>query len=270
MHVLTIIGLIVMVCGVVCLFLKKSNEKKLTSLLSAETYSAGDLTGLASSVAGEIGKGSFSQLVKVNGNVECDTPVTGQLSNEKCVFYRTSVRRDYEETYYEKDDQGNNMPRTRRGTEHVSNSERSTPFYIRDETGRVRVDPKGAEIHLITSVNKYEPANAVGFSGNTLSWKGFSFNMSSGNRSMQGRNTIGYTFSEEIFPLNQQAFVLGEATDRMQELTITKPTEGNFIISTKTGEGLAEEAKTNIERLKIAFMACLGIGFIMAVAGLFL
>ena len=260
-QVLLVFGGLLLALGIMFLFLKRSAEKKLDTVRSTKTVTAKELNNM-------VAAGSPGQMVQVNGTIESDTPLTGQLSQEKCVYCRTSVHRDYEETYRQQDSEGRDMPATRRGSERINHAENHTHFYVIDETGKVRVNPQNAEIDLTKTVDKFEPANALQFTGNSLHWGNFSFNINKQDRNTRGRTTIGYRFTEEIMPLNQQVTVLGEAASGPQEVTISKPGKGTFIISTKSREGLTSSMEGNIRYMKIGAALSLVIGAALLMAGL--
>jgi len=82
----SVIGVILIVIGVVCIFMKKSSQKKLTALSLTDTYTAAKLIELQKTIAGEMGAGSFRQLAEVKGVIECPDPLTAELSKEKCLY----------------------------------------------------------------------------------------------------------------------------------------------------------------------------------------
>lgn len=259
METLQIIGVVLLILGVIFFFQKRFGEKKLAEIALAEKLTAKEINDRASS-------GSSGKLVQVSGTVESDTPLTGQMSQEQCVYCRTSVYRDYEETTYQQDADGRDAPTTRRGSERLSYAENHTHFFVNDETGRVRVDPKGADIDLTRVVDNFDTGNSLQFSGDNLKWGRFSFNISSKGMGSRGSTTLGYRFIEEIMPLNQQVLVLGEAGSGAHEVTISKPGKGNFIISTKSAEGLASSVEGKVRFMKTAYIICLiaGAGFLIA------
>ncbi|HBC76892.1 MAG: hypothetical protein A2008_03435 [Candidatus Wallbacteria bacterium GWC2_49_35] len=273
--VVSVIGVILIIIGVVCIFMKKSSQKKLMALSLTDTYTAAKLLELQKTIAGEMGAGSFRQLAEVKGVIECPDPLTAELSKEKCLYYKSEVDIEYEENYYQENQQTKSRElKTRRTSENITRVERGVDFYLKDDTGKVRINPAGAELDLTKSVDRFEPATNVNYSNGAISWGGFSFSVGSNysDYTREGRKILGYKFSEYIFPLKQKIFVIGEATDSMGELQISKPTtdDGVFVISNKSEEQLAKEAKSSAQTLDIASKACFAIGAIMAVAGFFI
>lgn len=267
---MTIAGIVIIVVGAVLIFLMKSAQNRLVALMSTETYTVKALQDLSGSVGGEIGKGSFKQMAEVKGTVECDTPLESDLTKTKCVYYRTEVERQYEETYYETNSQTNQRElKTRKGTETISSNVRFTDFYVKDETGKIKINPQSADIDLIKVKDSFEPSSGSSFSGGRISFGGFSFNLGSGiDLNREGRKTLGYKLTESVFTPGKNAFVLGEVSDSAGELTISKPAKGQFIISTKSEEELSAGAKKNIQYFKYGAIACFVVGTILAVVGL--
>lgn len=270
----SIIGVVLIVIGVVCIFMKKSSQKKYSALSLTDTYTAAKLIELQKTISEQMGPGSFRQLAEVKGSIECADPLSAELSKEKCLYYKSEVEIEYEENYYHENHQTKRRElRTRRTSETITSVERGVNFYVKDSTGSILVDPTGSEIDLVKSVDRFEPANNVNYSNGSISWGGFSFSVGSNysNYSREGRKILGYKFSEYIFPLRQNVFVIGEVSDSMGELRIAKPTDGEgvFIVSNKSEEQLAKEAKSSAQTFDIISKACFVIGAIMTVAGFF-
>lgn len=264
-----IVGVLIFALGFLFIYLRKSEMEKVGLLASTETYTAQQLKELQKSIAGEIGAGSFRQLAEVKGKVECPSPLVSEMTQAKCVSCRSEVVREYEETYYEKDDKGNRHMRTRRGSDTMSDNTRTTPFYVVDATGKIRIEPDGAEFDMVQVKDSYEPANSVNMSGTNISWGGFNFSLNSSWSMGEGRKTLGYRFREYIFPLDRNVFILGEACDSGAELMIRKPLkEGRFLISTKTEEEIAQAAMSSANLYKYLTFACFGVGVLVAVLGL--
>jgi len=269
----TIIGIILIIIGVACIFMKKSSQKRIMALSLTDTYTAAKLIELQKTISSEMGSsGSFRQLAEVRGKIECPSPLSAEISKEKCAYYISDVDIEYEETYYEEDHQSKRQVlKTRRASENITRVERATNFYVKDETGKIKINPEGADIDLITSIERFEPAGNVNYSSGAVSFGGFSFSVNS-NYMREGRKVLGYKFSEQIFPLNRDVFVIGEVSDSMGELTISKPAADNesvFVISNKSEEQLAKEAKSSAQTLDIVSKICFAVGAIMAIAGFF-
>jgi hypothetical protein len=244
-----------------------SQKKKLGQMAEAQTYSTVELATVAAAVGKEIGAGSFNQIAEVKGTIECDRPLVSELSQTPCVYYSMSVTREYEETYWEKDSNGNSQQRTRRGTESVASNTRSLPFLVRDDTGAIQVDPAGASFVDEKVFSRFEQGFGAAPS---FSFGGFSLDASR-FMSAGGRRTIGFRFEESAIPVGRQAYVLGEAVDRDGRLRVCKPEKKGaaFIVSLKTEEELAKGAQSAAKGLTIAAIIVAVLGLAVLAFGIF-
>jgi hypothetical protein len=247
-----------LVAVAVALFVGYSFQgKKLYQMKSTETSQAGELQEISASVAKDIGAGSFNQITEVKGTVQCGSPLISELAKADCVYYAMRVTREYEETYWDTDSNGNRVQRTRRGGDTVAQNTRSVPFYVRDESGTIKVNPEGASYVTEKAYSRFEPGEA---SGQSLRIGGLTINLG-GIIGNTNRRTIGYRYEEDIIPLNRDVYVLGEAADASGELCLQKPSgKGKkFIISVKSEEELIRGAKGAMTVLLILALVA-GIG----------
>ncbi len=231
--------------------------KKLYQMKSTETSKAGELREISASVAKDIGAGSFNQITEIKGTVECDNPLISELAKADCVYYAMRITREYEETYWETDANGNRIQRTRRGGDTVAQNTRSVPFYVRDETGKIKVNPEGASFVTEKAYSRFEPGEV---NGGSLRIGGLIINLG-GISGSTNRRTIGYRYEEDIIPLKRDVYVLGEAADSSGELCLQKPSQKGkkFIISIKSEEELIRGAKGAMTVLLILALVA-GIG----------
>jgi len=100
-------------------------------------------------------QGVFIGFVELKGTVDSRRPLRGWLSNQHCVHYSWSVEEHCSHTYTEtyKDSEG--RPRTRTvhesGWKTVADGGEMIRFYLRDDTGVLRVDPQGAKIEPVVT-----------------------------------------------------------------------------------------------------------------------
>ena len=225
--------------AVILFFVGRSQGSKALDIASTETSTAAGLATEASDVAKEIGAGSFTKVAELKGLVECGRPLTADMSGTECVWYRSTVTREYEESYTERDSDGKTRTGTRRGSENVSTNERRTPFMVRDDTGAVEVDPEGAPVEGVKVLSKFEQGDR----GPSISIGSFKLSLGALGG---GRRTIGYRLEESALPLGARVYVLGEARDDGGALRVAKPAAkgGRFIITVKSEEQLLKSAKT--------------------------
>ncbi len=250
-----IAGIVAAVIGAILLIVRTGQVKKGALIAGTETSRVGELQETAKGVAQEIGAGSFNQFVEIKGTIVCDTPLTSELAKLPCVHYSMTVTREWEETYWDKDSEGRSVQRTRRGSDIVASNSRSTVFYVDDGSGRIRVNPEGAELIKEKAFSQFQPGEAQ---GSTLRIGSLTFNI--GNIALSlggGRRTLGYRYEEHIIPVGKPVYILGEASDAGGELTLIKPAEKGkkFLISVKSEEELMKGIST--AKLVLLIIACL-------------
>jgi hypothetical protein len=264
-----IAGVVLLIVGVVLFFLRRSQEGKLQAITSTESATVGQLTQAANELAGQKGQaGGFRRLVDMSGTIRNEKPLTSEIAQQPCVYYKMTVWREYEETYWETNSQTNEQERkTRRSSDVVSSNSQRLPFYLEDATGRIPVNPEGADIDAIKVVDRFEPADTMVAIGNIGSFR-LDVNLPSwGNTN---HRVLGYKFEESILPMDRQVYVLGEAVDADGRLALQKPSEKGkkFIISLKSEEELIRSAGSSIRWLTAGAAGSGAIGVILIVVGL--
>jgi len=266
--VVYIIGIALIGLAVGLFIGRKKQEEKLYQIKATETLTAAALSQEATDVAEGMGeKGSYNKLTEVKGVIRCDQPLTSELAQAQCVNYSMSVTRKWEEKYWEKDSNGNQVQKTRQGSDVVASNERSVPFYVQDATGKMKINPEGAEMIREKSYSQFVPGDPRGPSVQIGKFK-FDFgSVVIGS----GRRTVGYSYEESIIPLNKDIYVLGEATDSGGELKIQKPSEKGkrFIISVKSEEELKRSISGAITGLLVGSIISVVAGVALIVLNIF-
>ena len=260
-----IAGIILILVGLIPFFVRRSRVSKLAQVLSAQTSTCAQAADACRS-AGAYGTADWmSRQVEVKGVIEPRELLRGELSERECVCCKSLVEREWEEHRWRTDPQGHRRRTTHRGRQVMSQSERLAPFFVSDGTGRVLVNPEGAEIDWVESVNRFERGDP---DGGTLSFGGFTLGL--GGLLGGGRRTIGYRYREWILTPGQQAYVLGGAGLSGQEPCIKGPSgKGQkFIVSLKSEEEIIAAARRAITWLTVAFCTCWVAGLALIVAGL--
>lgn len=261
---MAIVGGILLIVGVVLFFVRLSKLKRLACIRSARLSTANDIKQISTAVAKDIGPGSWQDYVKVYGKITCDAPIHSHVKGADCVYYKTKVTREYEEIVTRKDDKGKTIRETKRESEVVSQDSHSTTFWIVDATGRVKVNPRDADIETIEILSEFRPERQR---SSNIRFGGFSF---STKHSSNGR-TLGYKYEESILPLGHEALVIGMATDITSQLTVRKPSDNKqqFIVSLKTEGELTKRVSGHAQQVFYAMLCCLGIGTALVAADLF-
>ena len=98
-------------------------------------------------------KGVFYGLNEVKGSVQSNAPLQTYLTERPSVWYewRISERWRKTETYRDKD--GRRKTRTRRGWRTIDSGENFQPFFLRDETGQLLVEPEGAKVEAPSTMS---------------------------------------------------------------------------------------------------------------------
>jgi len=236
--------------------------RKARLIAGTEKASVSAIESEAKAVAAEIGGGGFAKYVEVSGKIACDSPLEAEFTQTKCVHYETTVTREYEETYVQKNSDGSSQTQTRQGTQNVSSNSRSCAFAIDDGTGKIEVDPAGAEFHLETTMSSFEPGELSRTIGTYV--------LNAVLAGAQGRRTIGYRFVEKCLPVDRQGYVFGEARDSGGALRIGRSQEKGrrLIISLKSAEELLRSAKLGAMWLTIAACASMTGALVILVLGM--
>jgi hypothetical protein len=256
-----IFGLILLAISGILIFYYFSVQKKLGLMIETQTREIEFLEDLARKMNQDLGAGSFKNyMTEVKGRIVCNDPLISELSQSTCVYYRMQVEREYEETYYVRDEQGRSHRKTRTASMTVASNQRSVPFLIEDNTGIIRVDPTGAEMITEKALSRYETTRGQMRVGD------FSIYIDGYDGD---RRILGYRFEENIIPINRDLYILGAATEREGELCIVNPQEsGQFIISLKSEEELTKSKQSSAKWTLIGAIGCSLIGVILVVIDL--
>ena len=319
------------VIALILFFVYRYNLAKYQSIKLAIPAKAGDLVRIFEGVAEVTGSGQWKDYVKINGTVQCEHPLTSPLKQEPCVYYSSSIVREYEETETRTDSEGEPVTEVNRRTETISSEVRSVPFQIRDETGEITVDPNGAAFEPLEILSRFEPEGsgsrrrAYGYerpsygsaqSGGGGGYGGYRSERrdrgyeeseygdygSSGDRGYgsaqsggggdyggyrsergdrgygyeeasygdRGERTLGYRYTESVIPVGRRIFVMGAASDSSGIVLVSKPTQSKykFIISTKSEEQVAKDARKSANMAFYGMLASFAIGILFVFAGL--
>lgn len=147
----------------------------------------------------------FIGLVEVEGTAESSAPLRSMIAKQPCVLFETVAEEHYTRTrtVTETDSEGRTRTRTETysGWERVGSVEEQQSFYVKDDTGVVRVDPDGAKIDTVTwyteEFRKYEPG----------------YDLLAGDQWVSGSNGRR-RYSEFGIPLHTELYVAGRARER--------------------------------------------------------
>jgi len=270
--IVLIVGIVLMLIGVIALVMARMAVGRVRTMTATQTTQLSDLLPGFESLREELGGGpsEMGKTVELKGIVECDDPLTAELSQKTAAIVQTSISRDVEVRRLHRDSHGHTSHRWVRETEHIHSDRSESPFFLNDGTGRVRIRPDGSSLDLAEVVDRFELANNVEQSSGTLSLGSFSFSFSTTLGS--DKRIIGYRFQESILPVGTELYVLGELSDTGDGLAVRDPAESGqtFIVSTKSEETLVRSGQSTAKWGKIGGISALAIGTIGTVVGIIL
>ena len=191
-----IAGLILLLIATGLLIGAQRHQKKVGALRETQIVDVDFLASLSKSLEEDHGEsGSLVYYAGVKGRVRCDQPLTSEFGAVPCVYYKSSVVREYEETYYQSNN-GQRERRTRRSSETMSSREETVPFQIEDTSGTVKIRPDKAKWVAQNVVNRFEPARTGGGGGFSIQVGQIKWDLSGGDN-----QTLGYRFRKTWYQL---------------------------------------------------------------------
>jgi hypothetical protein len=244
------IGILFILVAVALFFAYRNQQAKLRAIGATETSSAALLTQIHQQIVGSVGGDALAQVSEVSGVIECDTPLRGPVSGQALVAYRYSVSREYEEPVTRTNSEGKAETKIERGSETIESADKRTTFWLRDETGRVMVDPEGAEIEEMQELaNRFEEANDPG---------------------LARRRNLGKRSRESGLPVGVRVFIFGTAIDRGGQLVIARgpKRDARFLITRKSERELVESGEGSARTLRLLAIVSGVIGVLSLIYGL--
>ncbi len=173
-------------------------------------------------------QGVFIGLTELKGTAESEAPLTTYLAGTQAVHYAWHVSEHWQrtvvETYTDSKGHAQTRTRTESGWKQVANGGGSQPFYLKDDTGVVRIVPEHASITGVETfdetVNRNDPLY-----------------FDKGPLQEVSNSTHRRRFHETAIPLHAKLYVMGQAREREDiaaaEIAADKAAP-MFIISVKT------------------------------------
>lgn len=255
---MSILGLILLALAALFFAVSASHKRKFGLIRLTDTSTIAELRSLA-----ETGdEYALHTPVEVKGTVVCDEPLLAELSETACVYYAMKVEWEFEEIFYE-DDERTKVSHSREGSEVLTQEKRDVPFWVEDHSGRILVDPEGAEIIAEKTLSRVETDEGAPDSVITMG----AFAMDAPwLTSLEERQPREYHFEEEAIPVGAEVYVLGEAALREGELVLQRPGRGGkFLISVKREEELLSGTKKTMFAWRLGAWLCalLGLALIL-------
>ena len=173
-------------------------------------------------------QGAFIGLTELQGTAESDNPLISFLAAAHCVYYKWDVQEHWRKTVHETytDSKGHRRTRTRveSGWSSVDSGGHSIAFYLKDDTGILRIIPEGAKIQDVTIFSETcRPSDPLYYG--------------KGPAHAVSHSTHERHFVETAIPLHTMLYIMGQARERQDiaaaEIAHDKNAE-MFLISTKT------------------------------------
>ena len=178
-------------------------------------------------------QGVFIGLAELKGTAESEMPLTSYLAGTRCVQYAWQVdehwSRTVHETYTDAKGHTHSRTRTESGWTKVAGDSQSIPFYLKDDTGVIRIVPEGATIHSITVFNETCSPNSDSYYGK-------------GPARGVPNSTHRRRFHETALPLHAMLYVMGQARERKDVVAAEIANDKDapmFVISTRTEKQLS-------------------------------
>ncbi len=179
-------------------------------------------------------KGVFIGLTELKGTAESEAPLTSYLTGIRCVQYDWRIEEKWSrlvtETYQDSEGKTQTRTRTESGWANVGNGGESPTFYLKDETGVIRVNPEGASIEGETTIS-----DTYGRDDGIYFQKGPPVEVVNSDHRRR--------FVETAIPLHSTLYVLGQARERDDTVAaeITRDKDASlYVISTKTEKHVGE------------------------------
>ena len=231
-------GIIALVVAAVAYFYARSQRKSLRAMTLTETLTCGELAQLSSAAAEAVGPGSFGQACEVAGAAApgAQGVLRAPESGREVVWHRTVLTEHYTATETDSQGKSREVDKTRVVASHATED----PFVVRDATGEIVVDPRGADMDEPFELADRFERNAANFELGDSKWANLAEQFA--NAGVRG----GIQHQEWGIPVGQQLYVLAEANDRSGGLTMSRPEAGRFLISTKTEQELRKSAGSTV------------------------
>lgn len=258
---LVIIGVVLVLVGVGCLYGARLAQREVYAMVAAETLSVPELEELRH-ISDELGAtGGFRKTCEVVGDAHPSPQglLRAELSGVECVWHRHRIERRYK--HYDRDSDGRTRVCTR--TETVAEHTSGPGFALIRDGRTIGVDHGGRRP---TDVEQVASRFTEGEERDPGGWTGMLGTLVGGDRDV----TIGYQHTEWALRPGTRMYVLGEVHDRIGPLVIGPPEDPKqpFVLSTKSEQQLTADARDEQRLLAWGGLALMVLGLVLAVFGL--
>jgi hypothetical protein len=173
-------------------------------------------------------QGVFIGMSELKGTAESESPLTSYMGAVRCVWYKWKVEEHWSRTVTYTDSKGIHT-RTESGWKEVAAGGENPPFYLKDDTGIIRIVPDGANIHGVASFER-----TCGTKDPLYFSKGPLFAVAN--------STHRRRFKETVLPIHTSLYIMGQARERRDVVAAEIARDKAapiFVISMKTEKQLS-------------------------------
>jgi len=238
---LLIAGLCVLAIGVYLFYRWYVLRQKIIDIIATPTSKIGTLLNA---------KKNAGNVVEVKGKlVGEDELLKSPYASKDCVYYHSTEKNKIREVTQSSGSRGKSV---RTYVETFSESKSDRRFFIEDETGRISIDPEGAEVDGMVVHKTIEPVGG----GDSTGFFGSMFEPC-------GSKIIAVIKEEQILPANRKAYLIGELFVGSKGPFIggSPAKDKTFFISLKTEEALIGEGQREMNFLTLGWAVFGAAGF---------
>lgn len=202
-------------------------------------------------------------LIELAGKAKCKDPMRSPISKATCIYWRIKAE------YYKPGKHG--------GWRDIYNASSSNPFYLEDDTGKMLIEPKDAEIEIPEDFKQDGHLSEGGilgmFKSKVFDKKVLDFlkEVPAAGKAFNSYSGHNLRVTEWFIAEGDPLFVLGGAEPvkgalsavAHENLIVRKGANSEFMYISDSGE------KKVVEKVTGSVWWMLGLGFVMAAIGLF-
>lgn len=264
-----IIGIVVAGLGVYCIFFgRKKTAAELLEIQFQETKTVAEAREIVESMADV--DPNYREMVELKGFSACENPPTTPYSRKQVAFYVAETYKVSEETYRQRDSEGNERMRTVKHEDKLSEEESGENLILKDSNGdSVIIETNGVsdKLDLQKTLDRFQNADQYRNDFYMNPHRRFrEYNVGGG----AGYRLLGYKQVEKIFPLNAAMYALGEVYMNCGQLYLGPPRDSSkpFIVTTKSEEELIKNKKNSAMTNLVGGIVGIAIGVIFVIIGI--
>ena len=210
--------------GILFLYWSNLERSRLEKILAAGVSKISDLTGPVE---------KSGCLVEINGSIRSEKPLQAPYSNRECVYYFSKTEEKLEK--FTRRDGSAVVPTIQHRT--TDEKVHMTSFQVDDGSGCIWVSPEGAKIVPCAVIDRFDEKTQD--EGGILAGVARMIGIEGTER------VLGHSRKEEILPIGQQVYILGELDTSGGTPRVKKPSSitDDFLISVRSGEDVVASAK---------------------------